>query len=61
MTNICRLKNVLVDTWKSSSTWKSTLHILVHHENVVGWQLVFIYMKTPPTLYYLEYSGEWPT
>ena len=24
---------------------------------VVGWQLELIYMKTPPTHYYLEYNG----
>ena len=34
------------------------LHILVSHQNVVGWQLVLIYMRTPPTHYYLEYSGQ---
>ena len=33
------------------------LHILVSHQNVVGWQLVLIYMRTPPTHYYLEPSG----
>ena len=34
-----------------------TLHILVDHHNVVGWQLVLNYMRTPLAHYYLEYSG----
>ena len=34
-----------------------TLHILVGRQNVVGWQLEFIYVRTPPTHYYLESSG----
>ena len=33
------------------------LHILVDHHNVVSWRLVLIYMRTPPTHYYLESSG----
>ena len=33
------------------------LHILVGHQNVVGWWLVLIYMQTPPTHYYLESRG----
>ena len=37
------------------------VHILVGHQNVVGWALVLIYMSTPPTDYYLEYSGQAPT
>ena len=36
----------------------TALHILVGHQNVVGWQLVFIYMRTPPTHYYIESSGQ---
>lgn len=35
------------------------LHILVAHQNVVGWRLV--YMRTPPTHYYKNLVGEWPT
>ena len=34
------------------------LHILVDHQNVVGLQLVRIYVGTPPTHYYLESSGQ---
>jgi hypothetical protein len=45
----CRLKNALEGTWKST-----TLHVLVGHQNGVGWQFVLIYMRTPPTHYYLE-------
>ena len=45
----CRLKSALVGTWKST-----TLHILVGHQNGVGWQFVLIYMWTPPTHYFLE-------
>ena len=37
------------------------LHILRGHQNVVGRQLVPIYMRRPPTHYYLEYSGRRPT
>ena len=39
---LLRLKsvfNTLVDAWEST-----TLHILVDHRNVVGWQLVLNYM-----------------
>jgi hypothetical protein len=32
------------------------LHILVGQQNVHNWQLVRIYMKTPPNHYYLESS-----
>ena len=35
-----------------------TLHILADHENVVGWQLVPNYIRTPSTHYYLESSGQ---
>jgi hypothetical protein len=34
------------------------LHILVGHQNVVGWQLVLIYMRTPPTHYHLDSNGQ---
>ena len=27
------------------------IHILVGHQNVVGWRLVLIYLRTPPTHY----------
>ena len=30
------------------------LHIFVGHENVVGYRLVQIYMRTPPTHYHLQ-------
>ena len=33
------------------------LHILVGHPDGVGWRLVLIYMRTPPTHYYLKSSG----
>ena len=32
----------------------TALYILVGHHNVFGWLLLLIYMKTPPTHYYLE-------
>ena len=31
---------------------------LVDHQNVVGWFLLFIFMRTLPTHYYLESSGQ---
>jgi hypothetical protein len=34
------------------------LHILVGHHYVICCQLVFIYMRTPPTHYYLEFGGQ---
>ena len=34
------------------------LHILVGHQNVVGWWLVLIYTRTPPTHYELKSSGK---
>jgi hypothetical protein len=34
------------------------LHILVGHHNVICCQLVFIYKRTPPTDYYLEFGGQ---
>ena len=34
------------------------LHILAYHHNVVGRQLVLNYMQTPPTQYFLEFSGQ---
>ena len=34
------------------------LHILVEHHNVVGWRDVLNYMRTPPTVYYLESTGQ---
>jgi hypothetical protein len=36
----------------------TTLHILVGHRIVVGWRLVLIYTRTPPTHYYLVCSGQ---
>jgi hypothetical protein len=36
----------------------TTLHILVDHKNMVGWQLVLKYMRTPPTHYILEFRGQ---
>jgi hypothetical protein len=32
------------------------LHIRVGQQNVVGWQLLFIYLGTPTTHYSLEYN-----
>ena len=32
------------------------LHILADHQNLVGWQLVLNYMRTPPTHYLVESS-----
>jgi hypothetical protein len=34
------------------------LHILVGNQNVASWLLLFIYVRTPPTHYYLKYSGQ---
>ena len=36
----------------------TALYSLVDCENVVGWQLVLNFMRTPPTNYYLESSGQ---
>ena len=36
----------------------TVLHILVGHQNEIGWWLVLIYMQTPPTPYHLESSGQ---
>ena len=35
----------------------TALHILVGPHNVVSWLPLLIYMRTPPTHYYLESSG----
>ena len=50
VTGAWKLKSAFVNAWKSSSP------CLVGHQNVVGWRLVLIYMRTPPTLYSLESS-----
>ena len=34
-----------------------TLDILGSHQNVIGWRLVLIYTRTPPTHYHLGSSG----
>ena len=36
----------------------TALHILVGHKNVVGWRLVLIYTRTPPTHYYPKSNGQ---
>jgi hypothetical protein len=36
----------------------SGLCILVGPQSVVGWQLVLIYKRTPPTHFHLETSGQ---
>ena len=57
MAGACRLKSALVGVWKSSGPCPYPLHILVGRHNVVNWRLVIIYMRVPPTHYYLESSG----
>ena len=47
--------NGRIEVWQPVLT---TLQILVGHQSVVGWQLVLLYMRTPPTYYYLESSGQ---
>ena len=34
------------------------LHILADYHNVIEWQLVLNYMRTPPIHYYLASSGQ---
>ena len=34
------------------------LHILANHQNVIGWRLVLNDMRTRPTHYYLDSSGQ---
>ena len=36
----------------------TALHVLAACLNVVGWWVVFNYMQTPLTLYFLESSGQ---
>lgn len=33
------------------------LHILVDNQNVVDWLFMFIYIRTPPSYYYLKSHG----
>jgi hypothetical protein len=60
-TNTWRLKSAFVGARKSSSPCPRAFHILVAHQNMVGWWLVLIYTTTPSTHYCLEYSAQAPT
>ena len=52
-----RLKSALVGAWKRRRPLSTALHILVGHQHVVGWRVVLIYTRTPPTHQSLEFSG----
>ena len=36
----------------------TALHILADHENAVKWRVALKYMRTPPTNYFVKFSGQ---